>query len=414
MSIPTTEVAFKTPGHGLLNNMFVRAFAVSWIAYFGYYLCRKNFSVLMPYLKSESGLSSTDLANALFAYSLFYAAGQFAMGRLADRIGARWVAGIGMLVSAAMSSLLAWPAWIGMAAVVALIQGVNGAAQSTGWPSVLKLTRDWFPLENRGVWLGLWSTHMVLGGFAGTWIAAKASEGYWTRGAWVPSLILGSIALIFMAGARDKHRSSAVEAKAGKLMITRPLVAIAVMYFCVKLTRYAFLFWLPLYMTEHLNYAKPQAGYASSVYELVGVLGGLAAGYISERLNGARYSVGAVMMFGLAFFCATYPAVSAMGFLANIAWIGLIGIFTFGPDTLMAAAALQDVVPPESTGAAAGFVNGIGSIGQIISPYAVALLSSHYGWGSLFTLLSVMVVCGGVALATQWSVMPKQKVEVLS
>lgn len=79
--------------------MFARSFAISWIAYFGYYLCRKNISVLMPYLKSEAGLSSNDLASAVFGYSLMYSAGQFAMGRLADRVGARWVAGIGMLVS---------------------------------------------------------------------------------------------------------------------------------------------------------------------------------------------------------------------------------------------------------------------------------------------------------------------------
>jgi OPA family sugar phosphate sensor protein UhpC-like MFS transporter len=248
---------------------------VSWLAYFGYYLCRKNISVLAPYLKSETGMSSTDLAYALFAYSLLYSVGQFVMGRLADRIGARWVAGVGMCISALMSSLMAWPPGIGVAGALIVIQGVNGVMQSTGWPSVLRLTRNWFPGENRGVWLGWWSTHMVLGGFGGSWLAARCAEVHWTRGAWIPGLVLFGIAIVFMAGARDKlHARTA--ASTGTLRITPPLVAIAAMYFCVKLTRYAFLFWLPLYMTEYLNYAKPQAGYASSMYELVGVLGALA------------------------------------------------------------------------------------------------------------------------------------------
>lgn len=163
--------------------MFPRAFALSWIGYFGFYLCRKNFSVLMPYLKSETGMTSRDLATALFAYSAFYAFVQFAMGRAADKVGARWVAGIGMLVSAAMSSLMAWPAWLGLAGVLIALQGVNGAAQACGWPSVLKMTRDWFPVENRGIVLGWWSTHLVAGGFAGTWLAASAAEAYWTRAA---------------------------------------------------------------------------------------------------------------------------------------------------------------------------------------------------------------------------------------
>jgi len=391
--------------------VFARAFAISWFGYFGLYLCRKNFSVLMPYLKTETGLSSSDLANAIFAYSLFYALGQFLMGRAADRAGARWVVGIGMCVSALMSATMAWPAFIGGAAILIAIQGVNGAAQSAGWPGVLKLTRDWFPASNRGVWLGWWSTHLVVGGFAGTFLAARCAEAHWTRAAWVPGVVLGGIAALFMIVARDRPRAANVAADAGKLKVTAPLVAIALMYFCVKLTRYAFLFWLPLYMTEYLHYAKPQAGYASSIYEVIGVLGALGAGYISERLGGARFSVGAVMMAALAGLVATYPAASSLGLLPNLAWIGLIGAFTFGPDTLMAAAAVHDAVPPESVASAGGFVNGVGSTGQVLSPILVAYLSSHAGWAALFSFLALIVLCGAVALALQWMRFPKQKLE---
>ena len=179
------------------------------------------------------------------------------------------------------------------------------------------------------------------------------------------------------------------------------------MYFCVKLTRYAFLFWLPLYMTEHLGYAKPQAGYASSIYELLGVAGALGAGYASERFGGARFPVGSLMMFGLAGLCFTFPFVSAIGLLPNLIWIALIGVFTFGPDTLMAGVALHDLAPPHSTAAAGGFVNGIGSIGQVVSPFAVAWLSVSYGWPALFSLLAAVVLFGAVALATQWVRLPR-------
>jgi sugar phosphate permease len=183
------------------------------------------------------------------------------------------------------------------------------------------------------------------------------------------------------------------------------------MYFCIKLTRYAFLFWLPLFMTEQLNYAKPEAGYASSIFEVVGVLGALGAGYASERLSGARFGVGGMMMFGLAVLCAAYPSVSALGYVPNLIWIALIGAFTFGPDTLMAGAALQDAVPPESMASAGGFVNGVGSIGQVVSPWAVAYLSQNHGWASLFGMLAVVVVCGGAALATQWKVFQKEAMQ---
>ncbi len=393
--------------------MFARTFALSWLAYFGYYLCRKNLSVLMPYFKSEAGLSSTDLANTLFVYSLAYAIGQYSNGRLVDTIGARWVAGIGMLVSAAMSALMAWPPWVGVPLVLLALQDVNGAAQATGWPSVLKLTGDWFPRQNRGVVLGWWSTHMVLGGFAGTFLATRAAETEWTRGAWVPSIALASIAVVFLLFARDGSTETRTT-ESGKLILTPTLLSIAAMYFCIKLTRYAFLFWLPLYMAEHLHYSNTEAGYASSIFELVGFLGVPVAGYVSERRGMSRASVGAAMMIALSILCASYPMVSSMGYWPNLLMIALIGTCTFGPDTLMAAAALQDVVPHGSVGTAGGFVNGVGSVGQLVSPYVVALISARAGWGLMFASISLIVFCGAMALLLPMLREARPKVEVVS
>jgi len=124
-------------------------------------------------------------------------------------------------------------------------------------------------------------------------------------------VVLVGIAVLFVIGVRDGAKPETAGSARVRLILTPPLIAITVMYFCVKMRRYAFLFWLPLYMTEYLGYAKPQAGYASSVYELIGFLGVLAAGYVSERWAGSRFVVGASMLFMLAVLCAIYPMISA-------------------------------------------------------------------------------------------------------
>ena len=379
--------------------MFPRAFALTWIAYCGYYLCRKNFSVLMPYLKTEQGYSSESLAHVLFVYSVAYSLGQFGMGHLADRVGARGVVMCGALVSAGCSALT------GTAFPLLISQGVNGVAQASGWPGVLKLTRDWFPSANLGVVMAWWGTHLVVGGFLATNLAAALTAGgVWRRGAWVPSIVLAAVGLGFGWFARDKTQSAEERATPrGPLVLTAPLVAIAAMYFCVKLTRYSFLFWLPLYMTERLRYAPAHAGYASSAFELVGFGGVLLAGYASERwTRGARFPVAAVMLIGLAVMCLAYPSLSRAGLWSNLAAISLIGAFTFGPDALMAGVGTQEAAPPGATARAAGFVNGVGSIGQVFSPYLVALVSNHFGWEALFASLSGAAVLGAAALATQW------------
>ena len=252
---------------------------------------------------------------------------------------------------------------------------------------------------------------MVLGGFAGTWLATRSAEIHWTRAALVPGGVVFVIAIAYLLIARDRTaepsratEAAAAKAEPGALVITHSLVAIAAMYSCVKMTRYAFLFWLPLYMTEHLRYPNAQAGYASSAYELIGIAGALTAGYLSERLRGDRFGVAAVMMVILALLCATYAQASAAGLEMNLLWIGLIGFFTFGPDTLMAGSALQDIVPARSIGSAAGFVNGTGSLGQVISPIVVAYVSQHAGWPALFGGLSVVVALGALALVPAWMI----------
>jgi sugar phosphate permease len=379
--------------------VFRRIFTVTWLAYFGFYLCRKNFSVLMPFLKMERGYTSEALAHVLFVYSLAYAGGQFLMGGIADRLGSRLVVTAGALFSAASSALT------GTLAPLVLLQGINGLAQSSGWPGLLKMTGTWFPASNRGVIMAWWGTHMVLGGAAAASLAAWATQGDWKRGAWVPALFLGVIAAVFGLLGADRPGPKKEKGRAARapLVLNPPLISIAAMYFCVKMTRYAFLFWLPLYMTEFLRYKPSDAGYASSVYELIGFLGVLLAGYVSEKTaKGARFPVAAIMMFGLAVLCAAYPRLSQSGSWINLGAIALMGAFTFGPDTLMAGAGTQEAAPPEAAGRAAGFVNGVGSLGQVVSPYLVAMVSARYGWPAIFNVLGGVALLGGLALTTQW------------
>ena len=117
--------------------MLKRVFAGTWLAYAGLYLCRKNFSVLMPLLTHDLGFSRDDLANLIFLYSLAYACGQFVNGTLADRFGAKIVVAAGMLLSAVCTLAMAGTSALWMFAV---LQVINGLAQSAGWPGLIKIT----------------------------------------------------------------------------------------------------------------------------------------------------------------------------------------------------------------------------------------------------------------------------------
>lgn len=185
------------------------------------------------------------------------------------------------------------------------------------------------------------------------------------------------------------------------------LIAIAGMYFCVKLIRYSLLFWLPTYMTNRLQYSPADAGYASASFELIGFAGMVTAGVASDKLaKGRRFPVSAVMLALLAAALVFFPSMSAAGFWWNVAGIAMLGFLVMGPDSLMSAAAVQDLAPRDATARVAGIVNGFGSLGQVASPYTVAWVVRFAGWDVLFLGFIAVALLGSLVAASQWRVAP--------
>ena len=108
------------------------------------------------------------------------------------------------------------------------------------------------------------------------------------------------------------------------------------------------------------------------------------------------------MLAGLAAACLAYPALSASGRWGNWIAIALVGMLTFGPDTLMGGAATQDLAVSTAAATAAGYVNSVGSLGQMVSPLVVSVMTVGGVWDSLFYLLVVVAALGALALATRW------------
>ena len=176
------------------------------------------------------------------------------------------------------------------------------------------------------------------------------------------------------------------------------------MYFFLKITRYSLLFWLPLYLVQRMQYSESQAGYTSSLFELVGFSGALIAGYVSDRLlNGRRYPVGATMLFGLAAALLMHPVIGRLGPVPMACSISLLGILIYGPDLLMSGPASVDAVGPRHAARAAGIVNGVGSLGQLVSAYVVAVIVSRFGWDQLFTFFVLCAAAAGGLLTLKWN-----------
>jgi sugar phosphate permease len=395
-----------------------RIFVAAWIGYAGFYCCRRNISWTPLPATSHHGWMNS-LADLLLVFSMGYMCGQIVGGSAADKIGPRRTLLFGGLLSLAATALLITGA---PAAVMMFLQALNGFGQGFGWPAVMKLFRAWLPRSQFAIGIAWWSTSYALGSFLAYALASALSTvnaiplSTGSRlSILVPCAVLLVTTLFFYCRVRNSpsevnlqpiHRLSTEPQLSGwKPVLRNPEIQwLAAVYFFLKLTRYALLFWLPLYIIATQSSRGNSALQLSSLFELTGFIGAVSASYASDKwFASRRYPVGSIMLFLAAFVFLLHPLVNTWGTVPTGISISLIGILIFGPDVLISSIAAVEAAPPEQAGRASGYVNAIGSIGQMVSPVLVAFSSHMFGWNSIFTLFVACSLISATLLAVRWN-----------
>lgn len=399
-----------------------RIFVAAWVAYAGFYFCRKNIQwTPLPVASNHTWLGG--FASLLMFFGFGYVLGQVFGGWASDRFGGRRTLLCGGLLSLSMTALLAPGLPI---TIVMALQMLNGFGQGLGWPAINKLFSVWLPRKSLAVAMAWWSTSYALGSFLATALATALSTADaipiktgLRLSLLVPSGVLLCTTCFFFWRTKERPSDAGLDPINPYLLHSLPgdgwkavlgnseIQLLATMYFFLKLTRYSLLFWLPVYLIEAQHATVRSALKLSSLYELVGFSGALLAAYISDRLlGGRRYPVGATMLFLVAFVFLLHPVISSGGTIAIGISISIMGILIFGPEVLISATAVLEAVPPEQAGRASGYVNGVGSLGQMLSPILITLCTRWFGWNSIFNLFVVCSLIAAGLLAKRWNNKP--------
>jgi len=147
-----------------------------------------------------------------------------------------------------------------------------------------------------------------------------------------------------------------------------------------------------------------EAGYSVVVFDVAGILGGVFAGFVSDRVfRSRRAPIVVIMMLLLAAMTYGYSHLSHMGRVENLVGIAVMGFLLYGPDSVTAGVAAVDFGRQRAASLAAGFINGIGSIGGALSGVLARRLSQAYGWESVFGLFAPLCLIGALLMATLWN-----------
>jgi sugar phosphate permease len=270
----------------------------------------------------------------------------------------------------------------------------------------------WTTLENRGRVMGAWATCYQVGGIAATAFATALLARFgWQAAYFGPGLVIALVGLTVLLLLRPGPTAPALRDEKGTELpaVERQRRAVArsptlwcygASYFFIKLIRYALLFWLPFYLQTELHYARAQAGYLSTSFEVGGVAGAMSLGWLSDRLpNVSRSLISAASLIGLGGALFAYTRVGGSSHVLNFMVMAFVGLFLYGPDALLSGAAAQDLGGPHAAALAVGMVNGLGSLGAVLQELVTRTVSRAWGWNAVFYVLLVSALCGALALA---------------
>ena len=134
-----------------------------------------------------------------------------------------------------------------------------------------------------------------------------------------------------------------------------------------------------------------------------GVLGGILAGQISDRLD-ARVITAASLMYCAIPALIIYRVYGGISMFANIVLMMITGMFVNGPYALITTAVSADLGTNSSLkgisralATVTAIIDGTGSVGAALGPLLTGYISP-YGWNGVFIMLTVASLISGLLL----------------
>ncbi|XP_051114766.1 putative glycerol-3-phosphate transporter 4 [Andrographis paniculata] len=375
------------------------------------------------------------------AFLAVYSMGMYVSGHLGDRLDLRIFLTTGMVGSGIFVALFGmgyfWNIhvfWFYLA-----MQMVAGLFQATGWPSVVAVIGNWFGKRKRGLIMGIWNAHTSIGNITGSLLAASVLQYGWGWSFILPGafiFFIGLLVFLFLPAypedvgiqtsqtkSEDEESQLLQEPLVGnEQSSSKPLptprsrrsvglleaflipgvIPFALCLFFAKLVAYTFLYWLPFYLSQTAIGGRymsvKSAGNLSTLFDVGGIIGGILAGYTSDKLR-ARATTAASFMYASIPSLLLYRRYGGISEATNIVLMMFAGLFINGPYALITTAVSADLGTHSSLksdsralATVTAIIDGTGSIGAALGPLLTGFLSSK-GWDAVFSML----ICGAFA-----------------
>lgn len=445
-------------GHGRRGQLQFRCFFLTFLAHGSTFFTRKALAVIKHDLSESMDISLPFLgwldAAMLFPIAIF----QIFLVNYVYHVGPRKVLAWSLiLTSFSLCTVGHWNSYRGY--IILLFLG--GSSQSLVFPYSISALSSWYNGRGRSAIFGVWGICVFLGSILGTTIAVESRilVGWDYVFLMVSAIVflcgLSLFRLRMPSGttqrplvqiiqtstgskSSDSGPSSEVVARAdtfsqsdramtieeeqrvvsagvyvvdsvpqsrrlGAMEVARLEMVpdIAAAYFCVNVIRFCVYMWLPLFFERTLGHPRGMSGYLSLAFEIGGLFGSPALGFISDSLlSGKKMLVCLCALIGSAICCALFYFTATWGIFFNALFLFLAGAGNGGTDLILSGTVAVDLGEAEDCiTSVSGFVSGFGVMGAVVQGPLVAFAVHHYGESGIFLLLTWFAIAPIIAVA---------------
>lgn len=415
---------FKSDGGKSYSYWRLRILYSTILGYAAYYFVRANFALAMPFIAEEYGYSKVQLGLVLTAFSVVYGIGKFLNGYLSDRSDARYFMGLGLLGSAIINYFMGHACSL---VYFIVLWGLNGWMQSMGAPPVGRMLTHWFAPKELGTKWSIWSCSHQVGNAVIAVLAGWLVLHYgWRAAFFTPAVIAVCISLFLMNRLRDNpERVGLPDVEIYKNDVLAPAnskdkltprevltlvlknkyvwyISLANLFLYVP--RMGVLNWAPTFLREFKGVSIAIAGLQHACFDIAGLVGGITAGILSDRIfKGRRGPVATIyLLFLSASFILLWKIPPGHAFLDAIALI-ISGFLVAGPQVLVGIA-LADFASKRAVGVSNGFAGIMGYVaGASISGAGVGHIVDVWGWDGGFIIFIICSLLGAFFFSLTWN-----------
>jgi len=403
------------------------------VTYATFYMGRYNLNVSSSTIMSRFHLDKAQFGTIATAGFWTYALSVIVNGPLSDRIGGKKAILIGAAGTAVMNliiGLLFLSGWQTKIVVgMSLLFAVSQYFQSYGAMSIVKVNAPWFHVRERGVFGGIFGVMISSGYFlaitVGGWILAVLP---WHWVFVIPAAAIAVMAVIDAllvkntpaeagypaldtedATAHDPDRDRPIDWNhLVRRVFTNPIiVTLAVAEFCTGFVRQGLMLWFVAFLEEVHHVAKGTFLFslAGTGVTVGGVLGGLLAGYMSDRWFQARRPPVALIFYLLQIACLLVLGHASAAWLAAF-MIGFTCMWIFGVHGMLTGTASMDFGGTKGAATAAGMLDGVQYLASGLTGFLLGHFLDRWGWGAWTYMLMPFSLIGALLMVRLWNESP--------